>query len=173
MDPALLRATAIATNKSCICDFIYKGLAAVGVGLISPVWPQYYWSPPHNVNSTFNLTRADGSVWSYTKPLDEVMEFDVALANQILNESGYIYTDSTHTLRKIGPDAATRLENLNLSSYSVALGQTLEFEDDVDWDVFKAHVESIQNVEKVLVPKKLSKFQVLAKARNVEQVKSK
>ena len=137
MDPALLRAVALATNKSYICDVVFTGLATPGVGILSPVWPQYYWSPPHNVNSTFNLTRADGSVWSYTKPLDEVMELDVALANRILNESGYIYTDSTHTLRKIGPDAATRLENLNLSSYSVALGQTLEFEDVYEIEVYE------------------------------------
>ena len=51
--------------------------------------------------------------------------------------------------------------------------EVLEFEDDVDWNVFKAHVERIQNVEKVLVPKGLSKFQVLTKSSNVEQVKSK
>ncbi len=51
--------------------------------------------------------------------------------------------------------------------------EVLEFEDDVDWNVFKAHVERIQNVEKVLVPKGLSKFQVLTKSSNVEQIKSK
>ena len=51
--------------------------------------------------------------------------------------------------------------------------EVLEFEDDVDWNVFKAHVERIQNVERVLVPKGLSKFQVLTKSSNVEQVKSK
>jgi hypothetical protein len=51
--------------------------------------------------------------------------------------------------------------------------EVLEFEDDVDWNVFKAHVERIQNVEKVLVPKGLSKFQVLTKSSNVEQVRSK
>jgi hypothetical protein len=51
--------------------------------------------------------------------------------------------------------------------------ETLEFEDDVDWPVFKAHVERIENVEKVLVAKGLSKFQVLTKAINVDQVKPK
>jgi hypothetical protein len=50
--------------------------------------------------------------------------------------------------------------------------EVLEFEEDVDWSVFKAHVERIENVEMVVVPKGLSKFQVLTKARNVEQVKS-
>jgi post-segregation antitoxin (ccd killing protein) len=51
--------------------------------------------------------------------------------------------------------------------------EVLEFEDDVDWNVFKVHVERIQDVEKILVPKGLSKFQVLTKSSNVEQVKSK
>ena len=51
--------------------------------------------------------------------------------------------------------------------------EVLEFEDDVDWDVFKAHVDRIENVEKVIFPKRLSKFQVLTKSVNVEQVKPK
>lgn len=46
--------------------------------------------------------------------------------------------------------------------------EVLEFEDDVDWGVFKAHVSSIDGVEKVLLPKGLSKFQVLTRAKNVE-----
>ncbi len=50
--------------------------------------------------------------------------------------------------------------------------EVLEFESDVDWSVFKAHVDRIENVETVLVPKGLSKFQVLTKAANVDQVKS-
>jgi hypothetical protein len=55
---------------------------------------------------------------------------------------------------------------------SFANMETLEFEEDVDWSIFKEKVERIENVEKVLVPKGLSKFQVLTKARNVAQVKS-
>lgn len=51
--------------------------------------------------------------------------------------------------------------------------EVLEFEDDVDWNAFKAHVERIQDVELVLLPRGLSKFQVLTKSKNIEQVKSK
>ena len=50
--------------------------------------------------------------------------------------------------------------------------ETLEFESDVDWPVFKAQVQSIDNVETVKVPRSLSKFQVLTKSRNVEEVVS-
>jgi peptide/nickel transport system substrate-binding protein len=139
LDPALLRATAVATNKSYICDVIYKGLATPGVGILSPVWPQYYWSPPHNEVSTFNVTDGSGNVkWSYTKPLDEVMSFNLTLANEILDEAGYVWTDASHTLRKVGPDAADRLVNLGIvGDASAALGKTLEFEDVYEIEVYE------------------------------------
>ncbi|HUW42900.1 MAG TPA: ABC transporter substrate-binding protein, partial [Thermoplasmata archaeon] len=131
LDPALLRATAVATNKSYIVDAIFKGLGIPGVGILSPVWPEYYWTPPHDEMSTFNVTDGTGAVkWSYTLPLDEVMSFNLTLSNKILDEAGYVWTDETHTLRKIGQDAADRLVNLGIIvDASVALGKTLEFED--------------------------------------------
>jgi hypothetical protein len=43
----------------------------------------------------------------------------------------------------------------------------LQFEDDVDWEVFKDHVEGIQDVAMVVLPKSLSKFQVLTRAKDV------
>ena len=139
LDPALLRATAVATNKSYIVDAIYKGLATPGVGILSPVWPQYYWTPPHNETSTFNVTDGSGNVkWSYTKPLDEVMSFDLTLANEILDQAGYVWTDASHTLRKVGPDAADRLVNLGIvGDASAALGKTLEFEDVYEIEVYE------------------------------------
>lgn len=47
----------------------------------------------------------------------------------------------------------------------------LEFEDDVDWKTFNSRVEKITNVDTILIPKSLSKFQVLTKSRNVDEVK--
>ncbi|MCU0861303.1 MAG: hypothetical protein MUE65_03180 [Methanomassiliicoccales archaeon] len=47
--------------------------------------------------------------------------------------------------------------------------EKLRFEDDVDWEVFKAKVEGLDNIEVVTLPKSLSKFQVLTRARNVER----
>lgn len=46
----------------------------------------------------------------------------------------------------------------------------LEFEDDVDWTSFKDHVERIENVDKIVLSKNLSKFQILSKAKNVEKI---
>jgi ABC-type transport system substrate-binding protein len=117
----------------------FKGLATEGVGILSPVWPQYYWTPPHDEMSTFNVTDGSGNViWSYTKPLDEVMSFNLTLANEILDEAGYIWTDATHTLRKVGPDAADRLVNLGIvGDASAAIGKVLEFDNVYEIEVFE------------------------------------
>jgi peptide/nickel transport system substrate-binding protein len=145
LDPALLRATAVATNKSYIVDAIYKGLATPGVGIYTPVWPQYYWTPPHNETSSFNVTDGGGNVkWSYTKPLDEVMSFNLTLANEILDQAGYVWTngvwteDNKDTLRKVGPDAADRFVNLGIvGDASTVLGKTLEFDDTYEMEVWE------------------------------------
>jgi len=145
LDPALLRATAVATNKSYIVDAIFKGLATPGVGILSPVWPQYYWTPPHNETSTFNVTDGSGNVkWSYTKPLDEVMSFNLTLANEILDQAGYVWTNGVwtetnkNTIRKVGPDAADRFVNLGIvGDASAALNKPLEFEDVFEIEVYE------------------------------------
>jgi len=145
LDPALLRATAVATNKSYICDVIYKGLATPGVGILSPVWPQYFWTPPHDKMSTFNITDGSGNVkWNYTLPLDEVMSFNLSLANEILDEAGYVWTNGVwsginhNTSRKVGPEAADRLVNMGfVGNASAALNKTLEFEDVYEIEVYE------------------------------------
>jgi hypothetical protein len=50
---------------------------------------------------------------------------------------------------------------------------SLEFEGDVEWQLFKERVERIENVDEVIISKSLSKFQILTKAKNVESVRSK
>jgi peptide/nickel transport system substrate-binding protein len=145
LDPAVLRAAEIATNKSYIANAIFKGLATPGVGILSPVWPQYYWTPPHNEMSTFNVTDGAGNVkWNYTLPMDEVMSFNLTLANEILDEAGYVWTNgpysstNTNTLREVGPDAADRMVNLGIvGDASAILGRTLEYEDVYEIEVYE------------------------------------
>lgn len=60
-------------------------------------------------------------------------------------------------------DAPMRFTNIDL----------LEFEDDVDWDTFKNRVDRINNVDLIVIPKTLSKFQVLTKSSNVSMVVTK
>jgi hypothetical protein len=50
--------------------------------------------------------------------------------------------------------------------------EMLEFEDDVDWSTFSQHVERVEDVEIVVLPKSLSKFQFLTKAKDIELIKS-
>lgn len=96
---------------------------------------------------------------------------------------GELATKAMNDLIKAAQAPSYRLENLEHLSVSrsdlesmdrpiiFSDIEVLEFEDDVDWNVFKDHVERIQDVERILVPKGLSKFQVLTKSSNVEQVK--
>ncbi|HSV42363.1 MAG TPA: hypothetical protein VLH13_03010 [Methanomassiliicoccales archaeon] len=51
--------------------------------------------------------------------------------------------------------------------------KTLEFADDIDWDVFDLRVMSIKNCAKVLIPNALTRFQALTKCSNVTDVRSK
>lgn len=49
----------------------------------------------------------------------------------------------------------------------------LEFADDVDWDLFDRTVMSIKSSSVVLVPKSITRFQVLTKCSMVSEVKTK
>jgi len=48
--------------------------------------------------------------------------------------------------------------------------ELLNFEDDVTWQVFNEHVESIRDVAMISLPKSLSKFQVLTKSKDVAAI---
>jgi len=50
--------------------------------------------------------------------------------------------------------------------------ENLVFEPDVDWPLIKDHISSIENVEVLVVPKGVSKFQILTKVKNVETITS-
>jgi hypothetical protein len=49
----------------------------------------------------------------------------------------------------------------------------LEFADDVDWDLFDRTVMSIKSSSVVLIPKSITRFQVLTKCSMVSEVKTK
>ena len=49
----------------------------------------------------------------------------------------------------------------------------LEFADDVDWDLFDRTVMSIKSSSIVLIPKSITRFQVLTKCNTVSEVKTK
>ncbi|MEM3037890.1 MAG: ABC transporter substrate-binding protein, partial [Thermoplasmata archaeon] len=148
LDPAVQRAIAIATNKTWIKNNVYKGLAELGVGLISPATQRWYWQPDESP-STFNVTGAvynstskryelAGVVYSYTKPLNKIMEYDIAEANRILNAAGYVWANESNMIvRKAGPLAATRMEAMGFGNASTLLNKKLVFEHVVEMEVFE------------------------------------
>lgn len=50
--------------------------------------------------------------------------------------------------------------------------ENLVFEPDVDWPLIKERVQSIENVERLVIPKGVSKFQMLTRVKNVETIVS-
>ena len=50
--------------------------------------------------------------------------------------------------------------------------EVLDFDDSVDWPIFNKQIKEIVNVEMIRIGRSLSKFQVLTKAKNVEEIKS-
>jgi hypothetical protein len=50
--------------------------------------------------------------------------------------------------------------------------KTLDFADDIDWEMFDRSVMSIKNCAKVLIPPTLTRFQVLTKCAMVSEVKA-
>lgn len=141
LDPAIHRASALATDKQGILSGVFKDLGQIGYHLITPVWPQYYWEPEDNVTSWFNVTTYNWAskqwevVFSYSKSLKHVMDYDIDLANKILDAAGYTLWDNTSSyhgknVRKIGPVAASRLVAMGYASDNESvLGRALSFED--------------------------------------------
>lgn len=76
LDPAVRLAMAHATDKQSIVEQIYGGYAETGSTLIAPVLPDWNWEP-------------EG---------EEVTEYDINLANETLDNAGYLW-DYQHTTR--------------------------------------------------------------------------
>jgi len=134
LDPAVVRAAALAINKTFIIKQVYKDLGHEGVGLISPVWEDWWWDPPTDEYSWFNLTDGNGDfLWGYNKTIDKVMDFNITLANEILDEAGY-YWDGN--VRKAGLLAAQRMFHLFGGVESQYLDESLSFELVIDNSVF-------------------------------------
>jgi len=134
-DPAVQRASALVTNKTYIVGQMYKGLGVPGVGILSPVYPKWFWTPGDEP-STFNVTNGKNEsspdyevLYTYTKPIKNVLDFDLDRANAIMDAAGYVWNDD-HTVREIGPVAAQRLENMGLTGDAATLiGKPLHFID--------------------------------------------
>jgi len=131
LDPAVYRAASLATNKSLLLKIVYKDLGIEGIGLISPYAEDWWWEPG-NETSRFNLTDGNGDIipaGSYSKPMKEVMEYDLDLANDILNAAGYVWTgEEGNSVREAGPLVGERMQRLFGINPAVVVGETLDFD---------------------------------------------
>jgi hypothetical protein len=50
--------------------------------------------------------------------------------------------------------------------------ERLTFEPDVDWPLIRDRIQAIENVEMLVIPKGVSKFQMLTRVKNVESITS-
>lgn len=82
LDPAVRKAMAYAIDREHVKDAIYAGHAQLGYTVFSPIFPKWYWQPSISEEHNYNL----------------------ALANQILEDAGYVWKDSSHTIRVAGPN---------------------------------------------------------------------
>lgn len=89
VDPAVRRAFAHATDRAKIVEVCMSGLGEEGSTLLSPVMGD----------------------WHYAPATDEEVVFDVALANELLDEAGYPYSEE-EGLRVTGPDCMVVTEGL-------------------------------------------------------------
>lgn len=147
-DPAIHRACGVATDREYIVSDIFKGLGVRGTGLLSPVFPDWYydaWNDDKNV-TWFNVTDEYGAnLYSYHDTVSDVMDFNITLANAILDAAGYDWSGVIGEYRTIGDVAAKRLVAMGLVA-DEATAKTdpktgnpriLEFEDILEQEVFE------------------------------------
>jgi hypothetical protein len=48
--------------------------------------------------------------------------------------------------------------------------KTIKISDDIDWEMFNQYVDEIRKSKTVIIPKSLTKLQVLTKCRNVDDI---
>jgi hypothetical protein len=48
--------------------------------------------------------------------------------------------------------------------------KTLTISDDIDWELFDQYIDEIRKSKTVVIPKSLTKLQVLTKCRNVDKI---
>jgi peptide/nickel transport system substrate-binding protein len=109
-DPAVRQAMAHAINREFIKDSIFAGYADIGSTIIPPTYGDYYWQPGP----------------------DEIYDFNVTKANQILDAAGYAW-NSDHTKRYAGAGNAYAVEGKQLKFKFTAEQELVEDRDTVNY----------------------------------------
>lgn len=135
LDPAVLRAASLATDKTYIINQFYKGLATEGYHLIAtPIWEEWYWEPGDEL-STFYVNDSEGNIlYQYTKPLKDVMSYDVEVANEILDAAGYNWSGEEGASARVAGDlVGDRMWALFGIPKEEIVGRLLNFEVITDY----------------------------------------
>ena len=109
-DPAVRQAMAHAINKEYIRDSIFAGYADLGSTIIPATYGDYYWQPGP----------------------DEIYDFNITKANQILDAAGYTW-NSEHTKRYAGAGNAYAAVGKQLKFTFTAEQELVEDRDTVNY----------------------------------------
>lgn len=138
LDPAVQRAAVLATNKSEVIETVYKGLAAPGIGLISPARTEWWWEPDNELSTFYVNDSIGNTLFSYTKPMKDVMEHDPELSNDILDAAGYSWSgEEGNSVRYATQVAADRMEALFGIPAEEVNGTALSFELIISAEKFR------------------------------------
>jgi hypothetical protein len=90
---------------------------------------------------------------------------------QLLSSSAHFPLDGGQLIVQLrhSPRHELGLREIDASLQNI---ERLALEDDLDWKLVNERIRSIENVELLVLPKGISKFQMLTKARNVEKIRT-
>lgn len=111
LDPAVRQAMALATDKQFIVDHIYKGYAAEGTSLLTPMYRYWWWSPS-------NQTMQSTDQWG--EKLGLMIPFNPNMANETLDNAGYAWS-SDHSVR------VATASSLAVKNHWASAGDPLKF----------------------------------------------
>lgn len=114
---------------------------------------------------------------TYSRFAAEAKRRGVSIGELTTMAMGSFISESSSPSYRIGDIDALSVSKTDLESLEglVTLENIdmLEFDDTVDWPTFSQHVKEISNVDLMVLPRGLTKFQVLTKSRNVSLIRAK
>jgi len=113
LDPIVRQACTMATNLSYINDNYYLGLGEPGTTLIPPVNEEWHYEPTD----------------------EELYNYDIAAANELLEAGGYKYTEDSPDVRVCTADSYAVQENLVPEGFQLSFNMALRQEAPEEKDI--------------------------------------
>ncbi len=138
LDPAVRQALAMATDKETIVDQYYLGYADVGTTLISPV----------------------NEEWHYEPTADELYDFDMDAAAQMLEDAGYRYPSASATYRVATADSLAVQEGWVTPDRQLSFEMLIRIEFPEETLIAKYLVDQWKQIGIELVPDYMTEAQL-------------